>query len=55
MLIGLGLYFLVREYWPGIDFNRLWPLGLGALAQPAPVVAPESLHRNHGAAQAVGD
>jgi phage shock protein C len=31
ILIGLGLYFLVREYWPGIDFNRLWPFGLVAL------------------------
>jgi phage shock protein C len=31
ILIGLGLYFLAREYWPGIDFNRLWPFGLVAL------------------------
>ena len=31
ILIGLGLYFLAREYWPGIDFTRLWPFGLVAL------------------------
>jgi phage shock protein C len=28
ILIGLGLYFLAREYLPNIDFDRLWPLGL---------------------------
>jgi phage shock protein PspC (stress-responsive transcriptional regulator) len=28
ILIGLGLYFLARQYWPGIDVDRLWPLGL---------------------------
>jgi len=28
LLIGLGSYFLAREYLPGIDFDRLWPLGL---------------------------
>ena len=28
ILIGLGLYFLAREYLPGLDFDRLWPLGL---------------------------
>lgn len=28
VLIGLGLYFLAREYLPDIDFDRLWPLGL---------------------------
>lgn len=28
ILIGLGLYFLAREYLPDINFNRLWPLGL---------------------------
>jgi phage shock protein C len=28
VLIGLGLYFLAREYLPGLDFDRLWPLGL---------------------------
>ena len=27
-LIGLGLYFLVREYYPAVDIDRLWPLGL---------------------------
>ena len=27
-LIGLGGWFLAREYWPGLDFDRLWPLGL---------------------------
>ena len=28
VLIGLGLYFLAREYLPDINFDRLWPLGL---------------------------
>lgn len=28
LLIGLGIYFLVREYLPRIDVDRLWPLGL---------------------------
>ena len=28
ILIGLGLYFLAREYLPAISFNRLWPLRL---------------------------
>jgi phage shock protein C len=28
VLIGLGLYFLAREYVPNINFDRLWPLGL---------------------------
>lgn len=28
ILIGLGLYFLAREYLPGVDFDRLWPLRL---------------------------
>ena len=28
ILIGLGLYFLAREYLPAVNFNRLWPLGL---------------------------
>lgn len=28
ILIGLGLYFLAREYLPAINFDRLWPLGL---------------------------
>jgi phage shock protein C len=28
ILIGLGLYFLAREYLPNVDFDRLWPLGL---------------------------
>ena len=27
-LIGLGLYFLAREYLPDINLDRLWPLGL---------------------------
>jgi phage shock protein C len=31
VLIGLGLYFLAREYLPDIDFDRLWPLGLVVL------------------------
>jgi phage shock protein PspC (stress-responsive transcriptional regulator) len=28
VLIGLGAYFLVREYFPEINLDRLWPLGL---------------------------
>ena len=28
ILIGLGGYFLVREYVTWIDWDRLWPLGL---------------------------
>src|SRR6266545_1524853 len=28
VLIGLGLYFLAREYLPDVNFDRLWPLGL---------------------------
>ena len=28
ILIGLGLYFLAREYLPALDIDRLWPLGL---------------------------
>ena len=44
ILIGLGLYFLAREYLPNVDFDRLWPLGLvllgivllfGAIRRPA--------------------
>jgi phage shock protein PspC (stress-responsive transcriptional regulator) len=31
ILIGLGLYFLAREYLPDIDTDRLWPLGLVVL------------------------
>jgi phage shock protein C len=31
VLIGLGLYFLAREYLPNINFDRLWPLGLVVL------------------------
>jgi phage shock protein C len=31
VLIGLGLYFLAREYLPDINFDRLWPLGLVVL------------------------
>jgi phage shock protein C len=27
-LIGLGLYFLAREYFPDVNVDRLWPLGL---------------------------
>ena len=27
-LIGLGLYFLARDYFPDINVDRLWPLGL---------------------------
>jgi len=28
ILIGLGVYFLAREYFPDIEVDRLWPLGL---------------------------
>lgn len=28
ILVGLGLYFLMREYYPNIHVDRLWPLGL---------------------------
>jgi phage shock protein PspC (stress-responsive transcriptional regulator) len=28
ILIGVGAYFLAREYIPAVDFDRLWPLGL---------------------------
>jgi phage shock protein C len=31
VLIGLGLYFLAREYVTWLDVNRLWPLGLVVL------------------------
>ena len=31
ILIGLGLYFLAREYLPDLNIDRLWPLGLVAL------------------------
>ena len=28
ILIGLGGYFLAKEYVPAVDFDRLWPIGL---------------------------
>lgn len=28
VLIGLGVYFLAREYFPEVHVDRLWPLGL---------------------------
>jgi phage shock protein C len=31
ILIGLGLYCQAREYLPGFNIDRLWPLGLVAL------------------------
>jgi phage shock protein C len=31
IFIGLGLYFLAREYLPRFNIDRLWPLGLVAL------------------------
>lgn len=31
ILIGLGAYFLVRDYFPQINVERLWPIGLVAL------------------------
>ena len=30
-LIGLGAYFLVRDYFPEINVDRLWPIGLVVL------------------------
>lgn len=31
VLVGLGAYFLIREYVPQIDTDLLWPIGLVAL------------------------
>jgi len=31
ILVGLGAYFLIREYVPQIDTDLLWPIGLVAL------------------------
>jgi phage shock protein C len=31
IFIGIGLYFLAREYLPDFNIDRLWPLGLVAL------------------------
>ena len=31
IFVGLGLYFLAREYLPSFNIDRLWPLGLVAL------------------------
>ena len=31
IFVGLGLYFLAREYLPAFNIDRLWPLGLVAL------------------------
>jgi phage shock protein C len=31
IFVGVGLYFLAKEYIPGFDFDRLWPLVLVAL------------------------
>lgn len=28
ILVVVGLYFLAREYFPGLDFDRIWPIGL---------------------------
>ena len=39
ILVGVGLYFLVREYFPAINLDRLWPLGLVALGVVLLVVA----------------
>lgn len=39
ILIGLGSYFLAREYLPDLDLDRLWPLGLVVLGLLFIVVA----------------
>ncbi len=39
LLIGLGGYFLVREYVRWLDIDRLWPLGLVAVGFVLLVVA----------------
>ncbi|MEX0710159.1 MAG: PspC domain-containing protein [Chloroflexota bacterium] len=39
ILIGLGGYFLAREYLPGFDLDRLWPLGLVVLGVLLVIVA----------------
>lgn len=39
ILIGLGGYFLAREYLPGFDLDRIWPLGLVLLGLLLLVVA----------------
>jgi phage shock protein C len=39
ILVGVGLYFLIREYFPAINLDRLWPLGLVALGVVLLVVA----------------
>jgi len=39
LLIGLGGYFLVREYVRWLDIDRLWPLGLVAVGVILLVVA----------------
>ncbi len=39
ILIGLGIYFLAREYLPEIDIDRLWPLGLVVVGMLLMVVA----------------
>ena len=39
ILIGLGSYFLIREYVTWIDVDRLWPLGLVGVGLVLLVVA----------------
>ncbi len=39
ILIGLGSYFLIREYVTWLDVDRLWPLGLVAVGLVLLVVA----------------
>ena len=31
ILVGLGLYFLIRDYFPQVNLDRFWPLGLVVL------------------------
>jgi phage shock protein C len=39
ILIGLGVYFLVRQYLPAFDADLLWPIGLVVLGVLLLVVA----------------
>jgi phage shock protein C len=39
ILIGLGIYFLVRQYLPAFDADLLWPIGLVVLGVVLLVVA----------------
>ncbi|HEX9634711.1 MAG TPA: PspC domain-containing protein [Candidatus Limnocylindria bacterium] len=45
ILVGLGAWFLIREYVPQIDTDLLWPIGLVALGV---VLVIASLRRQSG-------